>query len=88
MLKIKDNVDLKELEKFGYERYIDYNTGNYVYLKKRFKDFSYIGISEETRKIYDIFKPNGTMWYKYLTKLDMELIKDLQIQGLVEKVDV
>lgn len=35
MLKIKDNVDLKELEKFGFKPKYDENTGRiYAYQKK------------------------------------------------------
>lgn len=36
MLKIKDSVDLKELEKFGFKPKYDENTGRiYAYQKKR-----------------------------------------------------
>ena len=44
MLKIKDNVDLKELEKFGFEYYGNYNRGDCwrrenIIFKKNGKDF-------------------------------------------------
>lgn len=83
MLKIKDNVDLKELEKFGYK-----NIGN-VYFKtvttKRV-----IRISEFDKKITDNVLDSSTYTgykyegeYKHIIK---PYIQDLIQAGLVEKI--
>ena len=68
MLKIKDNVDLKELEKYGFEYEEDYaeenledltkfyyNGGLYIFTDSRnFDDYDY-GI-RDIDKIYDLIK--------------------------------
>ncbi len=78
MLKIKDNVDLKELEKFGFEKdeiyycyyYRDiYNVRCIIGLKERLLVF-YIDANETT---------------KCLVRVE-EIIFDLIQAGLVEKV--
>lgn len=74
MLKIKDNVDLKELEKYGFNKgfkfyeppvlmYID--TDNCLYFT------------------------NGTPWWnmEYYYNYDSDVIVDLISDGLVEKVE-
>lgn len=75
MLKIKDNVDLDILLKYGYEKeYKEYRKClglNY--------DNDDIVIDIKTREIYlDSYEPSN----KYL----LEVIKDLIQAGLVEKV--
>ena len=80
MLKIKDNVDLKELEKFGFE-YREYSLESSNY---RFYDFtpnnsiSVIQIEITSRLIY----LNDNNKYDGLSK-----IYDLIQAGLVEKVE-
>ena len=76
MLKIKNNVDLKELEKFGFTKREDGYWVKKVYLGNADDDKNFYQISEETRKIE-------------LTRLDGELddtLYDLIQAGLVEKV--
>ena len=61
MLKIKDNVDLKELEKLGFKPYYDCNTGKISYwyktiIDKNFSKREYneyqIDIRDNTRFFY------------------------------------
>ena len=76
MLKIKDNVDLKELEKFGFELKTDKYTGEYYYLEGYLNDE--IIIYTENRVLI-------------LITIDCEKINnaifDLIQAGLVEKVE-
>jgi spore maturation protein CgeB len=78
MLKIKDDVDLKELEKFGFVTSLTYNPLSYVkkvYLNNENDDKNFYRISKSSRKIE-------------LTRLDGELddtLYDLIEAGLVEK---
>jgi hypothetical protein len=66
MLKIKDNVDLKELEKFGFKYEYEYVTeeqksefyyknGLYIFLGNRKLDDDAYGI-RELETIYDLIK--------------------------------
>ena len=79
MLKIRDDVDLKELEKFGFEK-VQEDDG-YYYTKQYFvKDMSFnYWINEETRIIelennYIFIKLDNTLY-------------DLIQAGLVEKIE-
>lgn len=79
MLKIKDNVDLKELENFGFELYdIGLNEPYEVY-KKYIKNYTSIDIYNDG-KIYFDNDENITQ------KIKEEYIYDLIQAGLVEKV--
>jgi hypothetical protein len=85
MFKIKDNVDLKELEKFGFEkRFLD---DKFMYVKHKFMEFDYIVILESTRIIYNntYIPAHKNMYYRYL--YNEEDIQDLIQAGLVEKVE-
>lgn len=91
MLKIKDNVDLKELEKFGFCEDENYYVDNMI----KFKLSLAIGvpiIEKETRRIemlidtslgkeLSVFK-NKNLITSVITENVYDLIKD----GLVEKV--
>ena len=72
MLKIKDNVDLKELEKYGfkYEQY--YNYGKYYMLRRNGKVI--IRVTERELTLHSNKETYSTLY---------DLIKD----GLVEKVE-
>lgn len=72
MLKIKDNVDLKELEKFGFEKY-EYT--HLIVLRKDNHDFACIDIRDKNYEILD------------LCSLTYNLTYDLIQAGLVEKVE-
>lgn len=84
MLKIKDNVDLKELEKFGFEENQYYP--NYVYECRTSKNkyYVFINVDKNTREI------TGFLGDYYHTKLNEKQIKNyvyaLFEKGLVEKV--
>lgn len=81
MLKIKDNVDLKELEKYGFEHY------PLIYIKetKRYDDYmgmntaKKIYIDEKTREI-----SIGTNLFN--TDIELDTLYDLIKDGIVEKV--
>lgn len=80
MLKIKDNVDLKELEKFGFEKCEEEcNYWKYIFLNKYGDELQY-WIDIDTRIIE--FASQDCKVYKIDTTL-YDLIQD----GLVEKVD-
>lgn len=90
MLKIKDNVDLKELEKFGFElQYFDYNLNKKLDIPickkeyKKFKNGNYSYIFIINRKIY----VNKSYSYYYVALKNVKkYIQDLIQAGLVEKV--
>lgn len=76
MLKIKDNVDLKVLESFGF---VEYNT-EYV---RRYENDIATDISKETREITDI-----DFDYKFLENEilgESKRVQDLVRAGLVER---
>lgn len=72
MLKIKDNVDLKELEKFGFVK----NNKSYNY---NWKGFVVMFVHED-RRIYK--------YLDGYTDPDYDVLFDLIQAGLVEKVEV
>lgn len=79
MLKIKDNVDLKELEKYGFE----YQTMIYIKDIRRSNDFL-----KENKVIYVEEANREISIHKGLFNVDEELdtIYDLIKDNLVEKV--
>ena len=82
MLKIKDNVDLKELEKFGFEHY------PLIYVKepKRYDDYldmntaKKVYVDEKTREI-----SVGTNLFN--TDIELDTLYDLIKADLVEKIE-
>lgn len=83
MLKIKDNVDLKELEKFGF-------TKKHSYYTKRIyegKDYCVIGVyNGKDKRMKDFVRAITKYAYMSITR-DYDTIYDLIQAGLVEKVD-
>lgn len=84
MLKIKDNVDLKELEKYGFESR-EYLFGHKIYqtplnLREGNTNKPCMRVRSYTREIetYDCINLNNP---------DVELLYDLIKDGLVEKVE-
>lgn len=77
LLKIKDNVDLKELEKFGFTEYNDCYSRDYHndYLTR---------VDKETREIWKVDYEWSFLKNKYY-KNSTYRIKDLIQAGLVEK---
>lgn len=77
MLKIKDNVDLKELEKFGF--YKEQESDRYIYERNRF-----LGLRvEHNSRIIGIFSQIDIMIEKGVLAKLFDLIQ----AGLVEKVE-
>lgn len=73
MLKIKDEVDLKELEKFGYDEY----DGNYV--KTQTEDIHENNIDKRNRIIFVYTETSK----RYAEEYE---VQDLIQAGIVEKV--
>ena len=94
MLKIKDNVDLKELEKFGYE-VIDFNyvinaPYNMPLCRKLLKQ---INKKRNIRKLAIIIKERvvkliefDECWWVERQRIRKKYIQDIIQAGLVEKV--
>ena len=95
MLKIKDGVDLKELEKFGFKPKYDENTGEIIAYEKIKKEKEYMGLTvilETTKskiRIFKGFKQKRAEWriYNYNDYFDIDTLYDLIQADLVEKVD-
>lgn len=82
MLKIKDNVDLKELEKFGFKPKYDVDTGKLKKLEKR--------DSSNNEVIRISFIDNDHCHEPYLQigwVSESDTLYDLIQAGLVEKVE-
>ena len=79
MLKIKDNIDLKELEKYGF----DFDKYDYYYDFKPYKenDGSYLLVRQDTKELY--------IDYVELEHIDkaVSILYDLIKADLVEKVE-
>ena len=72
MLKVKNDVDLKELKKFGFEKY---KYTHLLVLRKEEHDFACSGVRNKNYEILD------------LCNLTYNLTYDLIQAGLVEKVE-
>ena len=80
MLKIRDDIDSKELEKYGYKESIVYPLGNAMIKTLEYDDFIFIKDDYIGFEINDFC---GSDYEKYCEELVNDLIKD----GLVIKVD-
>lgn len=78
MLKIKDNVDLKELEKYGWEYYRDKLSSYYGCCLKTDEQIDWF---INNAKIISMFEKNNK------TARDLDTLYDLIKDGLVEKVE-
>ena len=80
MLKIKDNVDLKELEKYGFEKGFRFQPLNPLLI---------VAIVDTNRKLIIQYSTSGwydnNYWYLYDKKQDN--VYDLIKADLVEKVE-
>lgn len=72
MLKIKDNVDLKELEKFGFK-----------YHKKQRNQYEYYSFISTEALLIVIYNDRKIF---FLDKAGLDILFDLIQAGLVEKV--
>ena len=77
MLKIKDNVDLKELEKFGFKNIPQYCDSEYYSLKT---DFVCIEIMQRIISI-EHYEFDCYVFY------ELDILYDLIQAGLIEKVE-
>ena len=91
MLKIKDNVDLKELEKYGWKTfYVEHKESLFaikdIYVDKNYTtDWYRVGVDEKDRKFRKSkFRPDKTLLSVKVTKKD---ISELVENDLVEKVN-
>ena len=81
MLKIKDNIDLKELENFGFIKYLSIDDGeDYYCICKLF-------IGKDRRILQDDGVNNCKEHEYQLSEIEAEIIFDLHEAGLVEKVE-
>lgn len=96
MLKIKNNVDLKELENFGFKPKYDEDTGKIKKFINKDKKYNYTDSTEYILiEIYKELCPYGQyevkeIWKVYLkerTSESIDLLYDLIQAGLVEKVE-
>ena len=101
MLRIKDNIELKELEKFGFVKVKNMERYEFTIRDNRSMDLSYIGTNStsEDGNIITFNLENMSLWCNSIEELDRdyekitesykifkEKIKDLIEAGLVEKV--
>ena len=89
MLKLKNNVDLKELEKFGFKPKYDEDTGEIKKYVKRAQNnnFNIISFEKEQKLLGNYEMVN--YWGLYIEKVikeTIDLLYDLFKAGLVEKV--
>ena len=81
MLKIKDDVDLKELEKFGFKKYRKY------YIKDcAVSEFCPNRITIDGRETAKKYGSYGWIYGIYLNEPMVETLIELATAGLVEKV--
>lgn len=71
MLKIQDNIEIKEIEKFGFKKY---EYAHLLVFRKKDRDFACIDIRNRKYEVLD------------LCNLTYNLTYDLIQAGLVEKV--
>jgi hypothetical protein len=89
MLKVKDNVDLKELEKYGFKGTQDY----YIDIMGNLKGVAVlegiVRISKERKEIDVVYSPNeiSHIFDNFYSVAYNELVYDLIKADLIEKVD-
>lgn len=88
MLKIKDDVDIKELKKLGFEPRYSEETGEISYYIIPYRECFAI---RKKRKIrFKVSKHNGTTWlfdnYAITNPDKLDILYDLIQAGLIEKV--
>lgn len=85
MLKIKDNIDLKELEKYGFTFDEDWYYDFSPYNKDEWCNCSYICVIGHNKEYY------GTLQFNYIQPKNFGkaccILYDLIQAGLVEKVE-
>ena len=95
MLKIKDDVDLKELEKFGFKPKYDEDTGEIIAYEKKKEKIEYEGLMVKIEKtqskirIFRAFRQKNVEWRinRYNDYFDIDTLYDLIKADLVERVN-
>ena len=92
MLKIKDSVNIEELERFGFKPKYDEDTGEVIAYQKVNKEIEYEGLTVKVEGIKSkirIFKRTKKGWLinKYNERFDIDTLYDLIQAGLVEKME-
>lgn len=90
MLKIRDDVNLKELEKFGLKPKYDENTGKIRAYEKIKKEQEYIGLCvtiETIKNRIRIFRKNDKEWRinPFVDYFDVDTLYDLIKANLIVK---
>ena len=87
MLKIKDNVDLKELEKYGFIKLKnDYRGHKYRWREEKSNWFYELYVAKDNRLSIYVQSDECFSYIRFYGKLQTKLY-DLITDGLVEKVD-
>ena len=91
MLKIKDDVDIRELKRFGFKPKYYEDTGEVIAYQRINKETEYDGLIVNIEKIKSeirIFKRTKKGWLinKYKELFDIDTLYDLIQAGLVEKI--
>ena len=87
MLKIKDNVDLKELEKYGFKKLEnDYRGHKYSWKEEKGNWFYELYIAKDNRLSIRVISEEVFSYIVFYGKLQTKLY-DLIKDGLVEKVE-
>ena len=86
MLKLKDNVELKELEKFGF-KYVEDKSfeGDFSYCEKQIGGNVDLGLGARSRILFVNIAKESNITYVFSFVLDV--LFDLIQAGLVEKVE-
>ena len=77
MLKIRDDIDLKELEKYGFRKSSMYSSASY---NKDLEDGDTLSVIIDNRKLF-------LDTWEYSDNYLLEVTKDLRKDGLVEKME-
>lgn len=77
MLKIRDDIDLKELEKYGFRKSSIYSSASY---NKDLENGDTLSVIIDGRKLF-------LDTWEYSNNYLLEVTKDLRKDGLVEKVN-
>ena len=91
MIKNKDNVDLKELEKFGFKPKYDENTGEVIYYRLEHQKYRTFSIIPKKRFVDQRqYEPMKIYIGKYLghsfEEWQFDILYDLIKADMVEKV--
>lgn len=85
MLKIKNNIDLNELEKFGFKPQYNQDTGELYQYKQKGLDYCYVLLKD---RIFNFYLPLGNSRdYKENEYKVLYLLFDLIQAELIEKVE-